>query len=130
MTMMSVRAKVRQNAVVTVVNTALERRLFMLECQPFEPATFELMIGPYPSIANVHDIGFEEVAIKLMCCPTDLGRKVVGSSIMCGWRPFSQAVADAWMERRTGKYLQTPTSYYGTKFVTAGLVPFNASAET
>ena len=65
---MSVRAKARQNALVIVVNTALERRLITLECRPFEPTAFELMIGPYPSIAHVRDCGFDEVAIKLICC--------------------------------------------------------------
>jgi hypothetical protein len=124
---MSVRAKARQNALVIVVNTALERRLITLECRPFEPTAFELMIGPYPSIAHVRDCGFDEVAIKLICCPTDLGRKAVGTAIMCRWQPFGQALANAWLERRTGKYLQTTMGYYGTKFITSGLAALSVT---
>jgi hypothetical protein len=45
---MSTRATARQNLLVAAINTALERDLITLECEPVTSTVFEFNIGPYP----------------------------------------------------------------------------------
>jgi hypothetical protein len=115
---LSTRAKARQNLLVASINTALERGLITLECEPFESATFEFELAGLPVIARVHDIGFDEVSVKTIVNPTKLGRKYTSCTIWHEFRKFGVACASGDLERRTGKYLQTVGSYHGAKDVT------------
>ncbi len=112
------RATARQNLLVATINTALERGLIMLACEPVESATFEFNLGPYPVIARVNDAGFDEVSIKAIVNPTELGRRTAQCAVYYEFRRFGEATTFAWLERRTGKYLQSGVEYHGTKEVT------------
>jgi hypothetical protein len=116
---LSTRTIAKQNLLVASVNAALERHLLTLECEPVASAVFEFNIGPYPVIAALDDAGFDEVAIKAIVCPTELGRRMVQCAIFHGWQRFGEATTFAWLERRTGKYLQSSVNYHGTKAVTS-----------
>jgi hypothetical protein len=115
------RATVRQNLLVATVNTALERGLIALECEPVTSAVFEFNVETYPVIASVADAGFDEVAIHAIVNPTDLGRQTAQCAVLYEWRRFGEATTFAWLERRSGKYLQSGVNYHGTKAVTAYL---------
>jgi hypothetical protein len=106
---------------VAAVNAALERGLLTLECAPVEAATFEFTIGPYPVIAHVPDASSDEVLIQAIVRPTELGRQTVACAVLHGWQKFGAATTFAWLERRTGKYLQSGVNYHGTKTVTRDL---------
>jgi hypothetical protein len=112
--MKSQRSRARQNLLVAAVNTPLERRLITLEREPVTQAAFEFLIAGEPVIASVRDAGFDEVSIKVMVRPTALGRKFAQSVIFSQWRKFAEARTYAWLERRTGRYLQTTGEYHGT----------------
>jgi hypothetical protein len=81
---LSTRTIAKQNLLVASVNAALERHLLTLECEPVASAVFEFNIGPYPVIAALDDAGFDEVAIKAIVCPTELGRRMVQCAIFHG----------------------------------------------
>jgi hypothetical protein len=121
MTIKSNALRARQNLLVAALNTALARRLITLECEPVEEAIFEFALDGHPVIAYIKDAGYDEVTVHVTCRPTDLGLKFK-NSIMSEWRRFGEAVAHGWLERRTGKYLQSPSSgrdnYHGTKQLT------------
>ena len=74
---MGIRDKARQNLVVRAINVVLERRLMTLDRHPIEDTTFEFELVGLPVIASVCDIGFDEVSVKAIICPTTLGRKLV-----------------------------------------------------
>jgi hypothetical protein len=67
------------------------------------------------------DVGFDEVNIHAIVNPTELGRRMVQCAIFHGWQRFGEATTFAWLERRSGKYLQSNPDYHGTKAVTAYL---------
>jgi hypothetical protein len=50
--------------------------------------------------------------------PTELGRRMVQCAVLHEWRRFGEATTFAWLERRSGKYLQSSVDYHGTKAVT------------
>jgi hypothetical protein len=116
--MKSQRERARQNLLVAAVNRALERRLITLECEPVTPAAFEFEIVGEPVIASVRDVGFDEISIKVMVRPTAQGRKFIHAAIFGGWRKCAEAYAWAYLERRTGRYLQTTQGYHGTREIT------------
>jgi hypothetical protein len=118
------RSMARQNLLVASVNAAIEQGLITLECEPVMEAAFEFDIGGYPALASIDDAGFDEVAIKAIVCPTKLGRKFVHCAVLHEWRRFGEATAFAWLERRTGKYLQSGVNYHGTRAVTERLSKF------
>jgi hypothetical protein len=118
---MNSRTKARQNLLVASVNTALERGLITLECEPVTSTKFEFNIGPHPVIAYVSDAGFDEVSIHATVNPTELGRRMVSCAVWHGWRRFGEATTFAWLERHSGKYLQSGVEYHGTKAITAYL---------
>jgi hypothetical protein len=117
---MTLRGAARQNLQVTAVNTALERKLIALDCTPVADAMFEFELAGLPVVATVHDAGFDEVSVRIIVAPTELGRKLVGSALV-RWHPaIGGAHAFCWLERRTGKYLQTG-GYNGTRAITRAL---------
>jgi hypothetical protein len=116
------KAKARQNILVSVVNTALERGLLSLSPAPLEPTTFEYTLAGLPVIAEIHDVGFDEVHLYAHCCPTAVGRRHVGAfHHSYNWKRFGEAWAFGCLERRTGKYLQTTVTFNGSRIVTAQL---------
>jgi hypothetical protein len=115
---LSTRAIARQNLLVATINTALERGLITLECEPVASAVFEFIIGPHLALAYVSDAGFDEVAIHAIVNPTKLGREFISCAIHHEFRRFVEATTFAWLERRSSKYLQSGVDYHGTKAVT------------
>jgi hypothetical protein len=116
--MSSQRKMARQNLLVASVNAALEQHLITLECEPVVSTKFEFNIGAYPVIASVADAGFDEVSIKAIVNPTELGRRTAKCAVWNGFRRFGEATTFAWLERRCGKYLQSGVEYHGTQAVT------------
>jgi hypothetical protein len=122
----SARAMAGQNLIVASVNTALTRRLIALECELATQASFEFTLDGHPVIAHVNDAGFDEVSVHVICRPTEQGRKSIRAAVLHGWREYGEAVTFGWLERRSGKYLQSnPTrgssGYHGTKEITQAL---------
>jgi hypothetical protein len=115
---MSARTRAKQNLLVATVNAALERGSITLECEPVASVVFEFNIGPYQVLAYVNDAGFDEVTIKAIVNPTELGRRMVSCAVLHEWRRFGEATTFAWLERRSGRYLQSSMEYHGTKAVT------------
>jgi hypothetical protein len=103
---------------VATVNVALERKLMTLECEEVAGAVFEFSIAGQPVIAHIGDIGFDEVSVKAIVCPTVLGRGFAQCVIHHEFRRYGGATAWATLERRTGKYLQTTMLYHGSKEIT------------
>ena len=110
-----------QNLIVASVNTALTRRLIALECELATQASFEFTLDGHPVTAYVNDAGFDEVSVHVTCRPTKLGRDSIRCVILHGWREYGEAVTFGWLERRSGKYLQSGIDYHGTKEITAAL---------
>ena len=71
----------RQNLQVTAVNTALSAKLITLDCTPVADAKFEFELAGLPVVATVHDAGFDEVSVRIIVAPTELGRKLVGAAL-------------------------------------------------
>jgi hypothetical protein len=117
----SARAMAGQNLIVASVNTALTRRLIALECELATQAKFEFTLDGRPVIAYVNDAGFDEVSVHAICCPTELGREFIRCEILHGRREYGEAVTFGWLERRSGKHLQSGVIYHGTKEITAAL---------
>jgi hypothetical protein len=117
----STREKARQNLQVAAVNAALEQQLITLECAPVETAKFEFELTGLPVLVCLHDAGFDEVGFYVMVAPTELGRKLHGAGGLHWRRELCAAYAFYWLERRTGKYLQSSVNYNGTKAVTEAL---------
>jgi hypothetical protein len=91
--MKSNRSKARQNLLVSTANTALERGLITLACESVAEAAFEYELAGLPIVAHCRDIGFDEISMHAICCPTERGR---AGSTYCGyaWR--------VWRGRRHG----------------------------
>ena len=117
----SPRTMARQNLLVAAVNEALTRQLITLECEPVTPATFEFTLDGRPVISYVDDAGFDEVTVHVTCRPTALGQRDIHCAILHEWRKFGEAVTFGWLERRSGKYLQSGIDYHGTKQITKAL---------
>jgi hypothetical protein len=117
----STRAMAGQNLIVASVNTALTRRLIALECELATQASFEFTLDGHPVIAYVNDAGFDEVSVHAICRPTELGHEFIECAVLSEWRRFGEATVYSWLERRSGKYLQSTSEYHGTKEITAAL---------
>jgi hypothetical protein len=117
----SIREKARQNLQVAAVNAALKLQLITLECAPVKTAKFEFALAGLPVLVCLHDAGFDEVGFYLMVAPTEAGRKLHGAGGLHWRRELCAAYAFYWLERRTGKYLQSSVNYNGTKAVTEAL---------
>jgi hypothetical protein len=115
------RNQARQNLQVAAVNAALERQLITLDCTPVATATFEFELGGLPVLAQVHDAGFDEVHVNVIVAPTALARQWPTAPVHHQFQRFGAATTFGCLERRDGKYLQTSTSYHGTKTVTQKL---------
>jgi hypothetical protein len=120
--MKSNKSVARQNLLVSIVNVALKRRLIVLDCEPTKETTFEFELAGLPVIASCRDIGFDEISVHAICCPTELGRRA-GAAVFWGyeWRRSGAAVVTGYLERRTGKYFQSTGEYHGAHDVTARL---------
>jgi hypothetical protein len=117
----STRAIARQNLLVAAVNVALTRRLIALECELATQASFEFTLDGHPVIAHVNDAGFDEVSVHAICRPTEQGREFIECAALSEWRNFGEATIYGWLERRSGKYLQSSFVYHGTKEITKAL---------
>jgi len=116
--MESTRTRARINLMASAVNTALTRDLITLECAPARSAAFEYELAGMPVIAHINDAGFDEVRFNVTCCPTEMGRKFIESAHFHEMHCFGKAYTFAWLERRSGKYLQNFTNLYCAKAIT------------
>jgi hypothetical protein len=71
--------------------------------------------------AYVNDAGFDEVRVEAVVCPTTDNPNYVWRFVDYGWRKRGSAMARGWLERYTGKYLQTGYCWHGTKEMTKSL---------
>ena len=105
-------AKALRNLIVATVNTALERGLLTLDCEPFEVEGFEFELAGMTVVGHVRDVGFDEVSVNAIVEPTALGRASVHVALFVKKiSRFGAAAASMWLERRDGKYLQTTFSF-------------------
>jgi hypothetical protein len=126
----SARAKAGMNLVVGAVNKAVEMNIITLAPGPVAATTFELAFGGCPAIADVHDADFDEVAVAVLLNPTPSGRKLAASMITAReWRRYGTAQASAWLERRTGRYLQTGVGRHGTRAATEHLAALTVTPQ-
>lgn len=101
------RNEIGTHCLVATINEALRRRIFTLSpgaviC----PAQgFRFQIGEIPAIGHASDVGFDEVAVSVICWPSGSGGRGFGSL----WWDASRRgdfSASGWLERRTGQWLQ------------------------
>jgi hypothetical protein len=94
---MSIRRKAWRNAMVATINEALDRRLFSLEPDgiDIEFPQIDFEVDGIPASAVVRGIGWDEIHATVRMWP--------------GRRCFS---ASGWLERRKGKWLQTPSTIH------------------
>jgi hypothetical protein len=116
-TMESMRSRARINLMVSAVNVALERKLITLEREPAPTIAFEYELAGMPVLAHIRDAGFDEVRFNVICCPTEMGREHHECVLGCELHRFGKAYAYAWLERRTGKYLQNFANMYCAKTI-------------
>ena len=98
-----------RNMMMTAINTGLERRLFGLnENENFwegDNVIYQFIVAGVPAMAYVADAGFGELELHVAAQPTrDAARwiETVNAGFSAG-----EAFALGWLERRTGKWLQT-----------------------
>jgi len=118
---MGIRDKARQNLLVGTINVALDRRLMTLDCDPIEDATFEFELVGLLVRAHLRGVGFDEIDVTIIVCPTELGRRFAGVVLFHGFQRFGAATAWGGVERQSGRYLQTTGNYHGAMAVTGKL---------
>jgi hypothetical protein len=119
--MKSMKMIARQRLLVSAINTALERGLIPLECEPLVPVAFEYELAGLPILAVAYDAGSYEVALNVIACPTDDAPRAASDLMHDGWYEFGAAVTGGWLERQNGKYLHTGFRYRGSREVTRQL---------
>jgi len=98
-----------QNMMIGAINAGINQRLFGLgESENYwqgESAIYVFTLGSIPAVACVRDIGFGELAFHVAAKPTADAKEWIEA----GNAGFSagDAFATGWLERRTGKWLQT-----------------------
>jgi hypothetical protein len=92
---MSIRRKAWRNAMVATINEALDRRLIGLEPDgiDIEDAQIDFEVEGIPARAKISTIGWDEIHAHVSLLPK--GQKYC-------------FMASGWLERRKGKWLQTP----------------------
>ena len=90
---MGIRDKARQNLLVGTINVALDRRLMTLDCDPIEDATFEFELVGLLVRAHLRGVGFDEIDVTIIVCPTELGRRFAGVVLFHGFQRFGAATA-------------------------------------
>ena len=114
---------------MSAINEALALKLITLDCEKFGPGMLEYRLDIFPVIAAVWDAGFDEIRINVLCCPTPMGRRCIQSCVPTyDWKRFGEALSFGWLERRTGKYIQSGVSYHGTRLVTQKLATLKLAA--
>ena len=118
---MTKHAKAARNLLVAAINTAIERQLLTLSCEPVTETTFEFELAGRQVTAWIDDAGFDEVSVHAIVDPTPPGRDHLRAALNRDHRNCGGACALGWLERRSGKYLQTGASYHGADDITDGL---------
>jgi hypothetical protein len=96
---------------VAAINAAVEQGAIKLQPdgEPKEGRKVEFTLLGQPAIAWVRECGFSEISVHAIWQPTTKGRKVVDAGLLsdhnAGGR-FGLAVAEGWLERRNGRWLQ------------------------
>jgi hypothetical protein len=67
---------------------------------------YSLTLAGIPAVAAIEDIGHDEVSVHVALWPTPRGRAMV-HAYNAGFEA-GDVFATGWLERHTGKYLQTP----------------------
>jgi hypothetical protein len=113
----SARNKAWRNMLVAGINAGVEQNLFSVRAgdnrwpgyspnQNTNPSyTYEFFFQKsIPAIANVRDIGWDELSIHVALWPTERAKEF----IQAGFSKFhsGKASAEGWLERKTGAWLQ------------------------
>ena len=118
---LSLRARAWRNMMVLAVNEGLDRGYFTMRPddnrwsataaddarlhRTSEPFHYEFTVGDIPAMAMVNNGGFGELRVAVALWPTKEARRWLGvtfAGFLAG-----EAVADGWVERQDGAYLQT-----------------------
>jgi hypothetical protein len=110
--------KAARNLLVAAINTAIERQLLTLRCEPVGERTFEFTLAEHQVTAWIDDAGFDEVCVHTIVEPTPLGRSNLRAALNRDHCNCGEACALGWLERRSGTYLQTGASYHGERSIT------------
>ena len=118
----SQRALAWRNMMILAVNEGLDRGLFTMipddnrwpgadrgvdkHRREDSPYTFAFEVGAIPAMARISDAGFDELRVTIALWPTKDAPRCLGA-LGAGFRA-GDAVADGWVERCDGAYLQTP----------------------
>jgi hypothetical protein len=117
----SLRARAWRNMMVLALNEGLDRGLFTMvpddnrwpgvdrtddkHRRQDQSYVYDFEVGAIPAVAQIGDGGHDELRVFIALWPTDEARRLVGV-VGAGFRA-GEAVADGWVERRDGAYLQT-----------------------
>jgi len=117
----SLRARAWRNMMVLAVNEGLDRGLFTMvpddnrwpgvdrtddrHRRQDQSYVYDFEVGAIPAVAQIGDGGHGELRVFIALWPTDEAGRLVGV-VGAGFRA-GEAVADGWVERHDGAYLQT-----------------------
>lgn len=115
----STRARAWRNLMVCAINAGLAQKLFSLRADdnrwPLDPETdgclfdFTLPNG-WPARGNVRDIGYAELSVRAAVHPNGDWIRATGAGFLAG-----EAVAEGWLERQTGAWLQASLSVFACR---------------
>ena len=122
----SSRARAWRHAMIAAINAGLEQKLFGLRpgenywseaCDDRtgrmkEGCMFEFLVDGVPGIGWVCDAGYDELKIHSILWPTAAAKMWVHCGNIYGHPGLGGAVAEGWVERRDGCYLQPSTSLF------------------
>jgi hypothetical protein len=98
-----------RNLLIAAINAGLEQLLFGLDAGDNrwagENAIYRFTFGKMPAIACVGDAGFGELVFQVAANPTRDAERWISAMNACFLA--GDAFAASWLERRTGKWLQT-----------------------
>ncbi len=108
---LSAKAKLAQKVLVRTINEYLRRGVFTLNSADITlmDPVIEFDMGGIPAIAAVSDIGHGELSIKVTLWPNEHGKKFINAAALGAAHRSGRGgfYASAWLERKTGAWLQT-----------------------
>jgi hypothetical protein len=110
-TKLSAKAKLAQKVLVRTINEFLRRGVFTLDPAdaPQDHPVIEFDMAGIPAIAAVSDVGHGELSIKVTLWPNAHGREFIKAAALASAHRSGRGgfYASAWLERKTGAWLQT-----------------------
>src|SRR5258705_6189235 len=105
------RAKAWRNLMVAAINAAIEQGAIKLQPdgEPKKGRRVEFALLGQPAIAWVREIGWDEISVHAIWQPTKKRKEFVDAGFISNHNTagrFGLAVAEGWLERRTGCWVQ------------------------